>query len=114
MCTRTPIGSLLLGVGLVCCAVSPSFFLNILYLPASHERKVGMKGKASAKKYGERQIYGGLREEIGMKTYVHGPMDYAKMLKKRFRVGDLDLPEGRKEGHQQSGGGKRCTDITLT
>ena len=29
----------------------------------------------------------------GIKTYVHGPMDYAKTLKLRFRVGDLDLPE---------------------
>ena len=27
---------------------------------------------------------------------MHGPMDYAKMLKLRFRVGDLDLPERRK------------------
>ena len=42
------------------------------------------------------KIYGGLREAIGMKTYLHGPMDYAKTLKRRFRVGDLDLPEGRK------------------
>ena len=40
-------------------------------------------------------IYGGLREEIGTKTYLHGPMDYAKTLKLRFRVGDLDLPERR-------------------
>ena len=31
-----------------------------------------------------------------MKTYLHGPMDFAKMLKLRFRVGDLDLPEKRK------------------
>ena len=31
-----------------------------------------------------------------MKTYVHGPMDYAKKLKLRFRVEDLDLPERRK------------------
>ena len=27
---------------------------------------------------------------------MHGPMDYAKTLKLRFRVGDLDLPERRK------------------
>ena len=33
---------------------------------------------------------------MGMKTYLHGPMDYAKTLKLRFRVGDLDLPERRK------------------
>ena len=41
------------------------------------------------------EIYWGLREEIRMKTYLHGPMDYAKTLKLRFRVGDLDLPERR-------------------
>ena len=42
------------------------------------------------------EIHGGLREDIGMKTYLHGPMDYAKNLKVRSRVGDLDLPERRK------------------
>ena len=42
------------------------------------------------------EIYGGLREDIGMETYLHGPMGYAKMLKLRFRVGDLDLAERRK------------------
>ena len=32
-----------------------------------------------------------------MKTYLHGPMDYAKKLKPlRFRVGGLDLSERRK------------------
>ena len=31
-----------------------------------------------------------------MKTYLNGPVDYAKRLKLRFRVGDLDLPERRK------------------
>ena len=41
-------------------------------------------------------MYGGLREEIRMKTYSLGPMDYAKTLKLGFRVGDLDLPERRK------------------
>ena len=30
-----------------------------------------------------------------MKTHLHGPMDYAKKLKPRFRVGDRDLPERR-------------------
>ena len=42
------------------------------------------------------EVYGGLREDTGMKTYLHGPMDYAKKLKLQFRVGDLDLPERRK------------------
>ena len=31
-----------------------------------------------------------------MITYLHGPMDCAKKLKLRFRVGDLNLPEIRK------------------
>ena len=31
-----------------------------------------------------------------MKTYLHGPMDYAKKLNLRFRVGELNLPEGSK------------------
>ena len=30
-----------------------------------------------------------------MKTFLHVPMDYAKKLKLRFRVEDLDLPERR-------------------
>ena len=43
------------------------------------------------------EIYEVLREGIGMKTYLHCPMDYsyAKTLILRFRAGDLDLP-GRK------------------
>ena len=31
-----------------------------------------------------------------MKKYLHGPTHFAKTLKMRFRVGDLDLPERRK------------------
>ena len=31
-----------------------------------------------------------------MKICLHGPMDYAKKLKMRFRVGDPDLRERRK------------------
>ena len=42
------------------------------------------------------KIYGGLRDGIGMKTYLYGPIDFAKNLKLRFRIGDLDLPERRK------------------
>ena len=30
-----------------------------------------------------------------MKAYLHCPMDYAKKLKLRVRVGNLDLPERR-------------------
>ena len=43
------------------------------------------------------EIYGGLKGEIGMKTCMHGPMYCPKMLKWRFRVGDLDMPESRKK-----------------
>ena len=39
---------------------------------------------------------GGLREEIGMNTYLHGPKGLAKKLKLRFRVGDLNLTKRRK------------------
>ena len=42
------------------------------------------------------EIYGGLSEGIGKKTYLHGSTDFAKTLKLPFRVGDLDLPEKRK------------------
>ena len=55
--------------------------------------RLALRNKVKEKQHLE--IYGGLREEIGMKTYLHGPMDYAKTLKLRFRVGDLDLPERR-------------------
>ena len=48
------------------------------------------------KEEGHLKVYGGLREDIGMKTYLHGRIDYAETLKLRFRVGDLDLPERRK------------------
>ena len=43
------------------------------------------------------EIYGGLREGIGMEAYMLGPMDLGKMLTVRFRLGDQDLPERRKE-----------------
>ena len=55
--------------------------------------RLALRNKAEAEKHLE--IYGGLREDIGMKMYLHGPMDYAKKLKLRFRVGDLDIPERR-------------------
>ena len=41
-------------------------------------------------------MYGGLSEGTGMKSYLRGPMDFAKTLKLRFRAGDLDLPERKK------------------
>lgn len=33
---------------------------------------------------------------MGMEAYVHGAMDYAEKLKLRSQVGDLDLPESRR------------------
>ena len=58
------------------------------------------------------ELYGGLKEGIGMKRYLHGPMDYAKSLKLRFRVGDLDLPERRNRytssREEEEEGAQRC------
>ena len=52
-----------------------------------------------------RDIRAGLREDIGMKTYLNLPMDYAKTPKLRFDVGGLDLPE-RTKRHASSREGK--------
>ena len=35
----------------------------------------------------------GVKRKSRNENVLHGPMDYAKTLKLRFRVGDLDLPE---------------------
>ena len=56
-------------------------------------KRLGLKKKVEGGEHLE--ICGRLREEIGVKTYLHGPMDYAKTPKLRFRLGDLDLPERR-------------------
>ena len=53
--------------------------------------RLALRNKVNEEKHLE--IHGGLREDIGMKTYLHGPMDYANKHKLRFRVGDLDLPD---------------------
>ena len=62
--------------------------------------RLALRNKVNEEKhlemYGKlRKIYGMKKKNIGMKTYLHGPMDYAKKLKLRFRVGDLDPPERR-------------------
>ena len=63
--------------------------------------RLARSGKVKEEKH-SRDI-GELREYIGMKTCLHGPMDYEKKLEKlRFRVGDLDLPEGRKISYASS------------
>ena len=60
------------------------------------EEREGLALRNRVKEEKHLEIYGGLREDIGMKRYLHGPMNYAKKLKLRFRVEDLDLPERRK------------------
>ena len=57
--------------------------------------RLALSNKVNEEKHLE--IYGELREDIGMNTYLHGLMDYAKKLKLRFRVRDLDVPERRKD-----------------
>ena len=49
------------------------------------ERRQRLALRTKVKEEGNLEIYGGLREEIGIKTCLHGPMDYAKALKLRFR-----------------------------
>ena len=52
--------------------------------------KDGRKGKASAKKKGEKvytlERYTGVGGSYWNETYLHRPVDYAKKLKLRFRV----------------------------
>ena len=55
---------------------------------------MALRNKVKEEKHLE--VYGGLRESMALKTYLHGLMNYAKKLKLRFSVGDLDLPERRK------------------
>ena len=67
------------------------------------KRKGRRKGKAGGKKKSLKgkntsEICGRLTEEIGIKSHLRGPMEYAKTLKLRFRVRDLDRPETRKRG----------------
>ena len=57
------------------------------------------------------EIYGGVRENIGMETYLHGPMDFAKTLKLQFRAGNLDLLERKKEytsNQEEEEGTREC------
>ena len=46
--------------------------------------RLALRNKVKEEKHLE--IYGGLREDIVIKTYLRRPMDYAKKLKLRFRV----------------------------
>ena len=56
--------------------------------------RLTLRNKVKEEEHSE--IYGGLTDSIGQRTYLHGPIDYSKTLKLRFRVGDLDVPERRK------------------
>ena len=71
-----------------------------------------LRNKAKSEKHSE--LYGGLSEGTGMKTYLHGPMNFAKTLKLRFRVGDLDPPERRKRhtsGREEERVDHRCSRV---
>ena len=67
-------------------------------------RKDRKKGKASAKKQGEigetLEDIRGIEKRNRNENVLHDPMDSAKTLRLRFRTGDLDLPERRKEVYQ--------------
>ena len=43
------------------------------------------------------KIYGGLKEGIRMKAYLHGPLDGAKNLKQRFGWGTLICRKGERD-----------------
>ncbi|CAB1109066.1 unnamed protein product [Ectocarpus sp. CCAP 1310/34] len=42
------------------------------------------------------EVYGMLKEGIGFKDYLHGPMDAGTKLKVKFRTGDMGLRERRR------------------
>lgn len=57
------------------------------------DRRTSAKKEVDDKEHPK--IHGGVEEGIGIETHLNGPMDYARKLKLRLRVGDPDLP-GRK------------------
>ena len=75
-------------------------------------KRLALRNQVNSEKHLGDSMYGGLGEGIGMKMYLHGPMDFVNTLKLPFRVGDLDLSAQRKEAYQQPrGGGRRCRDV---
>ena len=56
--------------------------------------RLALRNKMKEEKHLE--IYRGLREDIGMKTYLHDPKGYAKKIKTAISCRDLDVPERRK------------------
>ena len=60
----------------------------------NRRERLALRNKVNEEKH--LKMCGELREDLTMKRYLHGPMDYGKRLKLRFGVRNLDLPEGRK------------------
>ncbi|CAB1118438.1 unnamed protein product [Ectocarpus sp. CCAP 1310/34] len=56
------------------------------------------------------EVYGMLKEGIGFKDYLHGPMDAGTKLKVKFRTGDIGLRErrGRHRTVDDEGNEFRC------
>ena len=68
----------------------------------------------SEKKTSIVEIYGGLREGIRTKMYLHGPMDFAETLKLRCLCRWPGPARKRKEASQQpGGGGSRLTYVPV-
>ena len=55
------------------------------------EKEQNLRKEAKDKKGLE--VYGMLKEGIGFKEYLHGPMDAGTKLKVKFRTGDIGLRE---------------------
>ena len=57
-------------------------------------RKVNERRERDKRGRAPRNMRGaGRRDRNGHVQQLHGPMDYAKTLKLRFRVGDMDVPD---------------------
>ena len=59
------------------------------------KERLALRNKVESEKK-HLKIHGGLREGMGMETYLHGLLDFAETLKLCFRAGGLDPPERRK------------------
>ena len=62
--------------------------------PIEERARLALTNKVKEDKHLE--LNWGLREDFGMKTYLHGPTDYVKNIRLRFCVGGLDPPDRRK------------------
>ena len=63
----------------------------------NRRERLALRNKVKEETHLIKEIYGGSRDDIGMKTCLHGPMDYARKLKLRFRLRDLNLPERERD-----------------